>query len=105
MFLVPLPQGPGCLTDVFFTTVYGSTLVTLYHLTLLFLGVLVLGPYQHLFEDPVASKVGLNAILAADTFDAFLQALNVWDYYVSHTGSSPGGGGCLTVTTGGTGIL
>ena len=77
MFLVPLPQGLRCLTNVFFTTVYGSTLVTLYYSTLLFLGVLVLWPYQHLFEGPVTSEAGLNAILGAGMFDAFLQALNI----------------------------
>ena len=71
MFLVPFPQGPRCLTNVFFTSVYGSTLVTVYYPTRLFLGVLVLGPYQHLFEGPVDSDVGLNAVLGAGTFDAF----------------------------------
>ena len=91
MFLVPLPQGPRCLTDVFFTTVYGSTLVTVYYPTLLFLGILVLWLYQHLFDSPVPSEVGLNAIFGAGALDAFPQALNVWDYYVPHTGSSPGG--------------
>ena len=105
MFFVPLPQGPRCLTNVFFTTVYGSTLVILYYPTLLILVVLVLWLYQHLFEGPVTSEVGLNAILGAGTFDAFSQALIVWDYYMSHTGSSPGGGGCLTITAGGTGVL
>ena len=64
-----------------------------------------LWPYQHLFEAPVTSEVGLNTMLAAGAFDAFPQALNIWDCYVSHTGSSPGEGGCLTVTTGGTGVL
>ena len=33
-------------------------------------------------------------------FDAFPQALNVWDDYVSHTGSSPGGDCVLTTATG-----
>ena len=89
MSLVLPSQGPRCLTNVFFTTVYGSTLVTVYYPTLLFLGVLFLWPYQHLFEGPVTSEVGLNAILGAHVFDAFHQALNIWDYYVSHTGSSP----------------
>ena len=36
-------------------------------------------------------KKDLNAILGAGAFDAFPQALNIWDYYVSHTGFSPGG--------------
>ena len=105
MFIVPLPQGHRCLTDVFFTTVYGSTLVTVYYPTLLFLGVLVLWSYQHLFEGPVTSEVGLNATLGAGVFDDFPQALNIWDHYVFHTESSSIGGGCLTVTTGGTGVL
>ena len=70
MFLVRLPLGPRCLTNVFFTTVYGSTLVTLYYPTLLFLGVLVLRPYRHLLVGPVASEVHLNAILGAGVFDA-----------------------------------
>ena len=105
MFLAPLPQGPRCFTDVFFTTVYGFTLVTVYYSTLLFHEVLVLVPYQHLFEGPVASEVGLNATLGVGAFDAYPQALNISDYYVAHTGSSPGGDGCLTVTTGDTHVI
>ena len=79
-FLIPLPQGPRCFTNVFFTTVYGSTLVTVYYLTLLFLGVLVLWPYQHLFEGPVTSEVALNAILGAGVFDAFPRP---WTYGIT----------------------
>ena len=105
MFIIVLHQGPRCFTNVFFPIVYGSTLVTVYYSTLLLLGVLVLWPYQHLFEGPVTSEVDLNAIFGAAAFDAFPQALNIWDYYVSHTGSSSGGGGCLTVTAGDTGVL
>ena len=77
MFFVPLPQGPSCLTDVFLPTVYCSTFVTVYYSTLLLLGVLVLWPYQHLFDGPVTSEVILNPILSADVFDAFPQALNI----------------------------
>ena len=85
MFFVPLPQSPRCLTDVFLTTVYCSTLVTVYYSTLLLLGALVIWPYQYLFNGPVTSKVCLNATLHAGAFDAFPQALNIWDNYVSHT--------------------
>ena len=66
---------------------------------------MVLWPYQHLFEGPVTSEVSLNTILGAGVFDTFLQALNIWDNYVSHTRSSLGGGGCLMVTAGGIGVL
>ena len=46
-----------------------------------------------------------DLILGAGAFDAFPQALYILGNYVSHTGSSPGGGGCLVVTAGGTGVL
>ena len=77
-------RGPGCLTDIFFPTVYSSTLVTVYYSTLLLLWVLVLGPCQHLFDGPVTFEVCLYPILCAGAFDAFPQALNIWDNYVSH---------------------
>ena len=105
MFFVPLPQGPRRLTNEFLPTVNYSTLVTVYNSTLLFLRVLVLWPYQHLFNGPVTSEICLNPILGACVLDAFPQVLNLWDNYVSHTGSSPRGGGWLFVTAGGTGVL
>ena len=87
------PQGPGCLTNIFFLTVYCSTLVTVHYSTLLLLWVLVLGSYQHLFNGPATFGVCLYPVLCAGASDAFPQALNIWDNYVSHTGSSPGGDG------------
>ena len=77
MIFVPLPQGPRSLTDVFFPTVYCSTLVTVYNSTFLLLGILVLWPYQHMFNGPITSDVCLNPIIGAGAFDAFPQALNV----------------------------
>ena len=89
MFLVPLPQGPRCFSDVLLPTVYGCTLVTVNDTTPLFLGVLVFGLDQHLFEGPVTFGMCLDSILAACVLDAFPQALNIWDDDVSHTGSFP----------------
>ena len=105
MFFVPFSQGPWGLSNVFFATIYGSTLVTIYYPTLLFLWVLLLRPYQKLLEGPVSFKVGLYSIFGANVFNAFPQALNIWDDHVSHTGSSNGGGGGLAAVTGGTGAL
>ena len=48
----------------------------------------------------VSFEVSLYSILGTYVFDAFPQALNVWDDYVSHTGSSPGGGCDLTTAAG-----
>ena len=76
MFLCTSPQGPGCFTEIFFSTVYCSTLVTVYYSTPLLLWVLVLGPYQHLFNGPVTFEVCLYPILCAGVFNAFPQALN-----------------------------
>ena len=91
MFLVVFPPGPRGLTNILFFTVNDSTLVTVYYPTLLFLGVLVLGPYQHLLEGTVSLEVSFYSILGTYVFDAFPQTLNVWDYYMSYTGYSPGG--------------
>ena len=85
MFLVPLPQSPGCFSYVLFPTVYGCTLVTVNNTTLLFLGVLVLGFNQSFLEGHVAFKMWLNSRLAACMLDAFPQALNIQDNHVSHT--------------------
>ena len=74
MFFVPLPQGPGCFTDVLFPTVYGHTLVTVDNTTLLFLRVLILGFDKYLLEGPVAFKMCLNPILTVCVLDAFSQA-------------------------------
>ena len=105
MFLVPLPQGPGCFFYVLFPTIYGHTLVAVDNTTLLFLGVLVLGFNKYLLEGPVAFKIYLNSKLAACALDAFPQALNIWDSHVSFSGSSPGGTGCLAVVPGSIGVL
>ena len=58
MVFVPFPQSPWGISNVLFTTVDGSTLVTIYYLTLLFLWVLVFGPYQKLLDGPISFKVG-----------------------------------------------
>ena len=79
-------------------------MVTIYYPTLLFLLVLDLGPYQKLLERPIPFKEGLYSIFGANVFNAFPQALNIWDDHVSHTGSSTGGGGLIAVT-GGAGAL
>ena len=89
MFLVAFPQGPRGFTNIHFSTVNGSTLVTVYYPSLLFHGVLVLGPYQHLLEGTVSLEVSLYSILGTCVFDVFPQAMNIWD--MSYTGSSPGG--------------
>ena len=105
MFLVPLPQGPGCFTNVLFPTVYSHTLVTIDNSTFLFLGVLILGFNKYLLEGPVASKMCLNPKCTARVLDTFPQALNIWDKHVSFGGSSPGGIGCLAVVAGSIGAL
>ena len=95
MFLVPLLQHPRYFFNVLLPTVYGCALVIIYYCTFLLLEVLVLRPDQYLFEGPVTSEVSLNSILVTGVFDAFSQALNTWDDYVSHIGSSPWGSRCL----------
>ena len=62
--------------------------------TFLFLWVLVLGLNQKLFDSPVSLEVGLYTTFCTYVFDAFPQAMNIWDDHVSHTGSSPGGSVC-----------
>ena len=71
VFLVVFPQGPRGLTDIFLSTVDGFTLVTVYYPNLLFLGVLVLGPYQHLLEGTVSLEVSLYSILGTYVIGAF----------------------------------
>ena len=105
MFLVPLPQGPRCFSDILLPTVQSCTLVTINDTTFLLLGVLVFGLDQYLFEGPITLEMCLNSIFAAGVLDAFPQALNIWDDYVSHTGSSPKGSSCLVVTVGSIGVL
>ena len=105
MFLVPLPQGPGCFTNVLFPTIYGHTLVTVDNTSLLFFRVLVLGFDKYLLEGAVAFKMCLNPILTTCAHDAFPQALNIWNDHVSFGGSFPGGIGYLAVVTGPIGAL
>ena len=45
----------------------------------------------NLLKGTVSLEVSLYSILDTYVFDAFPQALNIWDYYMSYTGSSPGG--------------
>ena len=85
MFLVVFPQGPRGLINIFLCTDNGSTLVTAYYPILHFLGVLVLGPNQHFLEGTLSLEVSLYSILGTYGFDAFPEALNIWDYYMSYT--------------------
>ena len=71
MFLVPLPQGPRCFSDVLLSTIYGYALVTVNDTTCLFLRVLVFGLDQHLFKGPVTFEMSLDPIFAACVLDAF----------------------------------
>ena len=73
------PQGPGGLPDVSSPQLMVSTLVAVYYPTLLFLGVLVFGPYQHLCKGSVSFEVGLYSICGAYLFGTFPQARNVWN--------------------------
>ena len=86
-------------------TVQGCALVTVNDTTFLLLGVLVFGLDQYLFEGPIALEICVNSIFVAGVLDASPKALNIWDGYVSHTGSSPEGSSCLVVTTGPIGVL
>ena len=72
MFLVPLPQGPRCLSDILIPTIYGYTLATVNDTTCLFLRVLVFGLDQYQFGGPVTFEMCLDPILAACVLDAFL---------------------------------
>ena len=91
--------------DVNWFTVNSSALVAAYYPTCLFLMLLVPGPYQYLPMGTVSIEVSLYSILGTYVFDAFPQALNIWNYYMSYTGSSPWGGLVVTTTTGNAGAL
>ena len=105
MFLVPLPQGPRCFSDILLPTVQGCTLVTVNNTTFLLLGLLVFGLDQYPLQGPITLEMCLNSIFAAGVLDTFPQTLNIWDDYVFYTGSSPKGSSCLVVTTGSVGVL
>ena len=105
MFLVRLSQVPRCFSDILLPTVQICALVTINDNTLLLFGVLVIGLDQNLFENPVTLEMCLNSKFAAGVLDAFLQALNICDNYMSFARPSPKGISCLIVTTGSIGVL
>ena len=71
MFLVPLPQGPRCFSNVLLTTAYGCALVTVNDTTLPFFSALVSGLDQYLFDGPVTFEMCLDSIHSACVLDAF----------------------------------
>ena len=89
VFLVPLPHGPRCFSDILLATVQSCALATLNDSTLLLFGVPVLGLDQTLFNGPITLEMCLNSKFGAGIFDAFPQALKIWDDYMSFAGSSP----------------
>ena len=66
VFLLPFPQGPGCLSCVLFITCYVVALVTIDDPTLLVLGVLVFGLLEFLFDGCISLEMYLDAILTTN---------------------------------------